>query len=336
MKNHHRFLPHLLIFLFSFLLYGNTIPHQYTLDDTIVITKNAFTREGISGVKDIFSYDSFTGFFGKQKTLVAGGRYRPLSIASFALEYAVFQELNPAVSHFLNVFFYALTGILIFVLLSKLLLPVQDRKWLIAIPFVTALLFIAHPVHTEVVANIKGRDEIFALLFSFLALYFTLKFVDSGKKINLIWSFFSLFLGLLSKENAILFVVIIPLTLYFFRDLPLRKYLLPVAPLLIAALLFVWLRYLVLGYLNTPQLAHEILNNPFLGTTASQKAGTILYTFLLYIKLLFVPYPLTHDYYPFHIEHIPITSLLPVISLLICLALIAFALATLKRKNIAS
>ncbi|NQV01840.1 MAG: tetratricopeptide repeat protein [Bacteroidia bacterium] len=331
-----QYLPHLFILVFSFILYGNTITHRYALDDTIVITMNAFTEKGFKGIGDIFSYDSFTGFFGKQKTLVAGGRYRPLSIASFAVERGLLGEFNPGFSHFLNILFYALTGMLIFVVLLKLFKPLKNESWYLAIPFVTVLLFIVHPLHTEVVANIKGRDEIFALMFSFLALYFILKFVDSGKKGNLIWSFCSLFLGLLSKENAILFVVIIPLTLYFFRDHPLRKYLLPVASLAVAALLFLWIRYLVLGYINSPLLANEILNNPFLGATISQKAGTILYTFLIYFKLLVFPYPLTHDYYPFHIQLVPFTNALSLISFVICLVLIIYALVSFRKRSIPS
>ena len=74
---------YILILVMSFLLYGNTISFDYALDDLIVIRNNSFTQKGFRGIKEIFSYDSFTGFYGKEKKLVEGGRYRPLSIASF-------------------------------------------------------------------------------------------------------------------------------------------------------------------------------------------------------------------------------------------------------------
>ena len=45
----------LIIFLFSFLLYGNTLTHDYALDDAIVITQNQFTKKGIDGIKEIFT-----------------------------------------------------------------------------------------------------------------------------------------------------------------------------------------------------------------------------------------------------------------------------------------
>ena len=52
------------------------------------------------------------------------------------------------------------------------------------------------------------------------------------------------------------------------------------------------------------------MNNPFLKIEGNQwvpfsgaeKMATIFYTLGYYIKLLLVPHPLTHDYYPRHID----------------------------------
>ena len=157
MKNsYQKYLPHLLIFVFAFLLYGNTLTHDYTLDDLIVIKDNSFTKKGFSGIKEIFSYDSFTGFFGTEKKLVAGGRYRPLSIATFAVEYAVMGGLNPFLSHLINVLLYALTGSIILILLNRLFKSPTGKPWYLSLAFIATVLFMAHPIHTEVVANIKG------------------------------------------------------------------------------------------------------------------------------------------------------------------------------------
>ncbi len=43
------------------------------------------------------------------------------------------------------------------------------------------------------------------------------------------------------------------------------------------------------------------MNNPYVGASAGQKYSTILFTLLLYLKLLFFPHPLTHDYYPWQV-----------------------------------
>ena len=63
-----------------------------------MITSNDLTLKGFSGIGDIFSNDAFVGFFGKEKDLVAGGRYRPLTHAMFAIEYELFGN-SPFVGH---------------------------------------------------------------------------------------------------------------------------------------------------------------------------------------------------------------------------------------------
>ncbi|MBK8044182.1 MAG: hypothetical protein IPK21_16950 [Haliscomenobacter sp.] len=52
----------LILFFFSFLLYANTLGHEYAQDDAIVITDNMFTAQGIKGIPGILQYDTFYGF----------------------------------------------------------------------------------------------------------------------------------------------------------------------------------------------------------------------------------------------------------------------------------
>ena len=84
-------MSYLIIFVFAFLLYANTLGHQYAQDDAIVITSNMFTEKGLEGIPGLLKYDTFYGFFkveGKAK-LVSGGRYRPFTPIMFAIEYAL-------------------------------------------------------------------------------------------------------------------------------------------------------------------------------------------------------------------------------------------------------
>ncbi|MCX6250446.1 MAG: tetratricopeptide repeat protein [Bacteroidetes bacterium] len=327
-------LPCLLILLFSFILYGNTLFNDYALDDLIVIKSNSFTQKGVAGIKEIFSYDSFTGFYRVQKNLVAGGRYRPLSIASFAVEYSLMNGLNPYVSHLMNIILYGLTGCLIFLILSKLLPPGKGNPWYTGIPFITTLLFLAHPIHTEVVANIKSRDELLAMFFALAALWFTLRYLDTHKFKHAGMAGFTFFLGLLSKENALMFVIIIPLTIHFFTGHSIRKNLLSAIPLLIISVVFIFIRFLVLGYFNSTQIPRELLNNPFLDATAGQKYGTILLTLGMYLKLLFIPHPLTHDYYPYHIPLVSLTDYRAIIPFMIYAGLLVYAITGIAKRKI--
>src|SRR5207244_11115382 len=61
---------------------------------------------------------------------------------------------------------------------------------------VAGVLFAVHPVHVEAVANVVGRAELMAALFTVLAVYAALAREHAG------WSAAALAFGLLSKENA--------------------------------------------------------------------------------------------------------------------------------------
>jgi tetratricopeptide (TPR) repeat protein len=285
----------LIIFVGSFVLYGNTLTHQYALDDAIVITQNEFTKQGVDGIFDILKNDSFTGFFGKQKKLVAGGRYRPLSVITFALEHELFGTW-PGISHLINVLLYALSVGMFFQVLYQLLLKHYDQKKTLIFAIITVVLFWVHPLHTEVVANIKGRDEILSVLFSLVALWLMVK---SGFVFKLL-AILSLFLALLSKENAMAFVFIIPLAGYFFIHRKIKESFIQFSLLLIPALGFLLIRQHILGAFSTTE-SLELMNNPFLGAGIADKYATIFYTWFVYLKLLIFPHPLTFDYYPYHI-----------------------------------
>ncbi|MBN2214749.1 MAG: tetratricopeptide repeat protein [Bacteroidales bacterium] len=300
MKKQRSLVSPAIIIILTAILYGNTLNHKYALDDSMVINENQFTKKGINGIKDIFTNDSFTGFFKTGKNLVQGGRYRPLSIATFAIEYHFFGE-NPFVSHLVNILLYALTGIMIWSLLTIITEDLTGQAYKVALPLFTALLFIFHPIHTEVVANIKGRDEILALLFSLAAAGLSIKYVKQPKIYLLVLLCLCFFLALLSKENAITFLVLIPVAVVFFKNPGLKKVVTVTFVLAIAASAYLIIRMNVSGGLKS-DIPGELMNNPFLHASPGQKYATIIYTLGLYLKLLVFPHPLTYDYYPYHIE----------------------------------
>jgi len=83
---HHFTIPYIIIFVFTCMIYSNTLWNKYAIDDTIVITDNKFTQKGFAGIKDLMTHDAFVGFFGERGSkLVSGGRYRPLSMVTLAL-----------------------------------------------------------------------------------------------------------------------------------------------------------------------------------------------------------------------------------------------------------
>lgn len=341
-KNKKLIIGSVTLFLFSFLLYVNTLSHQYALDDSIVITDNTFTKQGVAGIKSLLKHDTFLGFFNEEgkSRLVSGGRYRPLTPILFAIEYQVWGQ-NPLAGHLFNLFWYAGSIVLLFLTFSMILKErFPDRNILIG--FVLALLFSAHPIHTEVVANIKGRDEIVALFFSIAALYFYFQHIDKKKNLPLLFVALSLFLGLTAKENTITFVAIIPMTVWFFRDKVKVVNFLSLASLLVPVIVFLLLRAQAIGKGSDASIPMELMNNPFVTWNGSQyvlmsfaeKSATITYTLGYYVKLLLFPHPLTHDYYPRHIEVMNWVDLKVILSLLIYIAGVVLAVIGWKKKSV--
>ncbi|HSH50969.1 MAG TPA: hypothetical protein VK982_04515 [Bacteroidales bacterium] len=415
MKSSYKYLS---VFFLTFILYGNTLFHDYALDDALVIAENEYTLSGFKGIDDLFTEEFFNGFFDqKNKKLVAGGRYRPLSMVTFAIEWQLImgtpfdginhlllerkmnQQANPNfilpsqkllknltgtihiengqlrmqqqnvilgnaealnsqeknlilrnlekmhnrrpvvlfVSHFFNVLLYALTGLLLFYILTIILHQHKSEKWFLSLPFVATLLFILHPIHTEVVANIKGRDEILSLLGALLAVLFSWKYIQKHNVRYLIFSFIAFLGGLFSKEVAVTFLAIIPLSIYFFKTkiVKPKTFFITLIPLVLATIIYFYIRHSVVGEMKL-EPGNELMNNSFLDMSFSQKYATIFYTLLFYIKLLFFPHPLTYDYYPYHIPVMSWTDIWPIVSLILYFALGIYALIGIKKKKFIS
>jgi tetratricopeptide (TPR) repeat protein len=332
----------ILIFSFGFLLYANTFGHQYTQDDAIVITDNMFTTEGFSGIGGILKYDTFYGFFKEagKANLVAGGRYRPFSLITFAIEYAIF-GLNPTVSHIINALLYGLTCLVLYLFIFQAFPTGRYGSKTYWLALLTACIFAAHPLHTEAVANIKGRDEILSLLGSLAALLLALKaFQQKRYPLHFIGAGL-LFLALLSKENAITFVAIIPLSLYFFTSAKIADLAKATLPYLAVAGLFMLIRTSILG-LSLGDAGTELMNNPFLrfengryiAIPWSEQLATVMFTLGKYVQLLIFPHPLTHDYYPRHVELMQFGNPKVLLSLVFYLGLLIYAIRGLLKKDL--
>jgi tetratricopeptide (TPR) repeat protein len=270
----------LVVAVVGFLLYLNTVGNDYVLDDNFAILKNQFVQEGFRGIPKIFKVDFW--YFANAKL----GYYRPLSLVSFAIENEFFGN-NPHVSHFNNALLYGLTGLMLCLFLIQLF-PNKHPGF----AFLVSLIFIAHPIHTEVVANIKSRDEILSFLNSIIMLFFAYRFTTSKKTKDLVWSLIFFYLAMLSKETALVGIALVPLFLYYsgLRMPSILKRMGFYA--CVAAIFFIQKKYF-LGTLSgiTPD---DISNYPY--TNQAVKLPTVFHIFAMCLQRLVVPYPLTYDY----------------------------------------
>lgn len=204
----------LIIVVLSFVLYGKSISNSYNIDDDYVIEDHKLAQQGIKAIPDIFKSryhikDNYN--FG----------YRPLTVAVFAVEYDIFVNLLglkadhfPHVGHFFNILYYILCCSILFFVLKYLLRGVENS---FLITCISTLIFLVHPIHTEVVLSLKNREEMIMLIFSLLALYQSLKYYETRKLYRLGFASLFLAIGFLAKESAAIFLAIIPLSIVFFK-----------------------------------------------------------------------------------------------------------------------
>ena len=327
-------LQYLSVLILSILIYINTLFFSYALDDGLFIMDNKITKKGFSGIKDIFTTDAFYGVYGDQvKILLPGGRYRPLSQVMFAIEFQLF-GLNPFIGHFFNIILYSLLCLMLLKVLKIVFEKFESKRWYLSLPFIAAILFTCHPLHTEVVANIKGRDEILSLLFSLGTLFFTLRYIQKEKLLLLVYAFLSFSLALLSKENSITFLALIPLTVFFLHKESLKKQFLAFVPLASAIIIYFLLRFNALGFGSVTVESKELLNNPFVGVAFTEKIATIFLTWGKYLILVLFPHPLTHDYYPKQIPIVGFGDFRVIISVIIYAFLVVYSVVKIWKRDI--
>ncbi len=289
----------LIIGIVGFCFYIGSVNGEYALDDGIIIHQNDHVLKGVRGIKDILTKDAFESFYRRMCATdqLAGGRYRPLSVVSFAIEQefigsyrtglylkvedsnkngvldkdlvnyttpcgrpeinyefndfvdlnndgivqqnecyncwdtnknfkndpdedlnvdGVFNEVDcqvygATVRHFNNIWLYALGCVLLYVVFSRYFFRGNQD-----LAFLAALIFTMHPVHSEAIANVKSRDELFSLIFISLTFLYTFKYLETKKIKELILATLMFFLALLSKEYAVMLVILVPLAVYTF------------------------------------------------------------------------------------------------------------------------
>lgn len=217
------------ILVCAFLLYANTIPNFYNMDDELVTMNHRNTSRGLSAIPDILSQYYYEDAMGYKY------EYRPVVHISFAIEHEFFGE-SPHVSHFINVLLYCITCLLLYIFLSNLF-P-QKLKFL---AWLATLLFVFHPIHTEVVASIKNRDELLATTFGLMSGLLMLKAHKQKKYWLSIPSAILFSFALFSKMTFFPFLMIFPIGIMFFYDVKLKELFFITLPLAITGFLSVQL-----------------------------------------------------------------------------------------------
>lgn len=320
----------------GFLLYAQTLRFGLVLDDNMVITDHSVVQQGVRGIGTLLTKDSFYGFDEFYDRASQRKTYRPVSFVSFALEKQLWNN-NPAAAHFVNVVLYVIVIVLAFLLLRRLFdKHIQEYPYLTWLPFSAALLFAMHPVHTSVVANIKSRDELFALLFALLSAVWILDYLRINKRQGqlsiLIGSIIAFALSLFSKESAVLLLPIFPILMLFtFTDIDTKKIVTLSLPYIAVTVVFLGIWFGLVGRVEEGLFAYK-LHNPFVGTSLGERIGTGFVLLGWYVLKVIFPWTLSEGYTYNQIPVVGLTDWRALLSIITVLGLIGAAVMRLGKR----
>jgi tetratricopeptide (TPR) repeat protein len=310
---------YLILFFSAFVIYGNTVFNKYSFDDGYII-ENVNVQKGILGIPSILTNPYF-----ENKTITFD--YRPITLITFAIEYQFFKQ-NPAISHFINILLFAIGLLLIYQLLISIFKLHEKYAFL---PLVITILFAIHPLHTEVVASLKNRDEILSFIFGLLFMKYGFNYLTSSEnnyKTALLAIVFFV-LSLLSKLVGLLYLPCLFLIVFFYNKVGLKKR--QFGFILLNAVVLLIILISIFSNINRKTLYFE---NSLIGEKNSAiYIGTILKTLLYHLKMLWIPNPLRF-YYGHNL--FPVVTFFTVeilFSAFIYLGLIIFSIYQYFKKN---
>ncbi len=175
--------------LLAVLLYAVTLGGTYVYDDLAVVRDDQRLHTPVQWHR-IWSTDYFDGG--------VDNLYRPIITSSYALEWSLHGD-RPWIFHAINILLHAMVAGAVAEFTRRMLASAAIAQ---SAGLIAGLLFAAHPVHVEAVANIVGRAELLCTFCIFLAMIFLIR-----RPLTLSRIFAVLTVGLLamlSKEQGML------------------------------------------------------------------------------------------------------------------------------------
>ncbi len=257
-----------LVAFISFFVFINSLDGEFVSDDRPVIAENA----RITSVRYLPDYFK-TGLWNNTAINVEDQYlYRPLLLVELYLSYRVWGT-GPFGYHLENILLHVVNSLLVFLLMRAFF---SDAS--ILVPFAGAVIFAVHPVHSEAVSWIVGRNDLLLTGAVVGGLLLYIRYLKTNKAIFLIWAVILSCVAMLLKEVGIVFPALV--WGYDMARGDKKNSLQRVAVFTIPIALFMLLRGMALGdSAATLQLSWKGISH-------------VVEFFAAYIKLLLFPWPL--------------------------------------------
>lgn len=274
-----------LVVLLALAAYGNSLGNGFAFDDVLIIEDNPVVTESDIGAALTTPYWPMA--------VEGTGLYRPVAVASYAAEWKLFGG-DTMGFHAVNIVSHGIASLLVFMLLLEFFSTGGALAG--------ASIFAVHPVHSEAVANVVGRAELYTAIFylgACLLFWRGARWRGGGRRVARLLGVGLLFaLALGSKEmGATLPGVLILLTVFRVDGTPLVRRLVDELPVL-ALVTVVLAAYLGVRFLVLGSVTGEIPAAVLVDLTTSERLLTAVTLWSQYARLMFFPLVLAVDYAP--------------------------------------
>lgn len=185
----------------GFLIYFKSLFFGFTyLDDNVLIIDSFRFLRQLSNVLEAFRHEAFYILHSS-----AAYYYRPMLTVSFILD-AQLGGVNPFIYHLTNIIIHLAASCLVFKLLAKLGYARQ-------LAFFFSLIFSIHPILSQAVSWIPGRNDSLMALFGLASFIFFLYFLETKKIGYCLAHIFFLGLVIFTKESAL---ALMPICILYF------------------------------------------------------------------------------------------------------------------------
>lgn len=266
-------------------------------DDSFQIVNNPI----VHSIKNLPLFFKSSTFFDGEN--LNGIYYRPLMTTTFSFIYTIFGA-QPIAFHIVQLALYISSAFLLYLVFRRFL------KTAVTLPL--ALIFLAHPLNSQVVYSIPTMQDALFFFFGILSLWLLITY----KSTRSLWVVaVCLFLTMLSKESGLIFTVMALLYLSWFDRKRLRAFLGIIA---LPIILYITLKLNAVG-INEAQYAGPINDMDLAGRLFT--APSIL---LFYLGKFIFPWELATGYYWVHSTFSVRDVLLPIITDLAVIGLFTY------------
>ncbi|MEW6108627.1 MAG: tetratricopeptide repeat protein [Nitrospirota bacterium] len=268
----------LFILICTAAVYSNSLLNGFVWDDNVLLIPNkAYQTMDIGKI-----------FLTRANSL----EYLPFRDLTYAIDSRIW-GMKPFGFHLSNLLLYLISLLVLFKMVKNMAVLSGKKEWE-PIAFWTTLIYALHPLHSEVVNFIHGRNAVLSSLFLFMSFNACIEGLQKQRNSRIFISALLFFTALFSKASAVFFPLFIAVVFYLFPSgLSGQK-----KAFILTAFILIGLASAVVHFRNA--MATGVMDVNFI------KYGTDNWTFrtvkalqipFFYLRMFFVPYPLNLEYH---------------------------------------